>query len=673
MQVKRLYGFWLAVLTAAALPTRGLPAATAPDLTIATREIEAVLDTASMSVDLRHLAGGATWRMSREGTGEFVYEQNGEIHEVSLADSRAKSVARLSSQALLVTLADFRLELLISLEEGTGRLTFQVIPLEEDHGFTIKGLIYPRPFEVPQRADCYSFFPYEQGVLIPGNWDREEDFCDPIQFGDQKRLDLQGRLMNLPSHWWDYQGWDQAGLIFGLRMGCFGAVQPGSGFLAIVDDNCRMDIYLHVRHTPGRPTDYRLYWRSSMGRFGYPRTVTYQFRKDAGYASLIRLYRDYYGSLGYLKTLAEKDRENPTLEKLKGAVNLSVSVFQRDHRTFAFKIYHTFHEIGDLVDEFRTRTGYDRASVSFTGWQRYGHDQEYPDIIPPNMYAGGPFALDTLARRVEGLGYVFGLRTDNYCDITLDSPSFDEEVTLKDSRGKSFRRSTWGGGVNSLICPEWALRFLRRNFEVGRTDYPAVRGLLDTAAPQFYLLGNYVCNWECYDPRHPLTRNENRRQQAEIFQYFQDKKILLFIEHQNDWVAPWIFFTRTRRAHEGVYGKDEEGRVQGIPVPLWQLVFHDCTFVAGDGLLYSLLWGAQAGLNLPLTQDPQRIEDALLVARLHRAIGFDEMTGHRFLSADYQVQETTFSSGAKVRVDFSKNQYRITGVPGITDEVRQAR
>ena len=649
------------------------PAASGEDYRIESKDLQVTLELATMSVDVKHLRTGVTWRMSRDGAREFVYESEGEIHEVGLADSRRKKVTRLGKSALLVTLADYRLEVLIWIDEQAGELSFKFTPLEEDHRFTIKGLIYPRPFEVPLKSDCYSFFGFSQGVLIPGDWDAKEDINNPIQFDDHQRLKLHGELMGRPSNWWDYQEWDQAGLIYPLRMACFGAVQPGSGFLATVADHCRMDNYLHVKHNPGEHTNYRIYWRPTMGVFGYPRVIHYHFEKNAGYSRLIKHFRQYYRELGYLKTLAEKNRENPKVEELKGAINLRARISRHDHRTFTHTVYNTFHQVGRQVEEFRQRVGADRATLRFTGWQRYGHDQEYPDIMPPMMYAGGPKGLDSLAKAVKKMGYLFGLATDNYCDITLDSPSFDEEVTLKDSRGKYFRRSTWGAGVNSLICPIWSMRFLRRNFEVGRTDYPGVYGLLKTARPDCYLLGNYVCNWECYDPRHPLTRNENRRALADIFQYFKDQKILLTIEHHNDWVVPWIVSARTRAAHDGVYGQDRAGRTRGVPIPLWQLAFHDCTHVTGDNYLYALLWGAQASMGLPVTGDQRRIDDVLLLAKLHRAIGWDEMTDHRFLSDDYKVQETTFSSGAKVRVDFNKRQFKITGVPGITSEVRQAR
>ncbi|MFC2076928.1 DUF5696 domain-containing protein [candidate division KSB1 bacterium] len=635
------------------------------------RGIEAVLDPAAMTVDVKH--GGVTWTMSRDGAREFVYEQDGVIHEVSLADSKDKTITRLGESSVLVGLNDFRLEVLIWIDGESGELCFKLIPGEEDHQYTIKGVIYPRMFLVPKKRDSYSFFSWHQGFMIPGDWDQEVDYNNPAQFDNEARAKQWGELMARPQAWWETQDRIQPTIIHHNKMGCFGAVQPRSGFIGIIDDACRMDSWMHVKHTPGEHTFYRLLWRPTMGKFSYPRIVRYHFEKDAGYVGLVKQYRKYYDRLGYSKTLAQKNDENPKVEKLRGAINLGTRVSSHDKRNFTHEVYNTFHDIGLQMEEFKDKVGYDRASVAFTGWQRYGHDQEYPDIMPPMMYAGGPLGLDSLATKVQGMGYIFSLRTDNYYDITLDSASFDEEVTIKDQRGKYPKRSTWAAGVNSFLCTRWAIRFLKRNFEVGRTDYPPVLGLLATAHPDYYWLGNYVSNWECYDPRHPLSRNENREALTDIFKYFQELGVLLSIEHFIDWSLPYLVGVRTRAVHRGVYGLNRTGRTISIPLPLWQLAFHDCAYVTGDNYLYALLWGARSDLRLPVPSDQRRIDDALLLAKLHRAVGWDKMTDHKFLSDDFSVQETAFSSGARVWVDFENSRFKITGVPGIEPTVRAAR
>ena len=135
MPGKRRYPYHLVKIFAfsALLIMAWKSAAIAQSYKIAAKDLEATVDLATMSVDVKHLASGVIWRMSRKGAREFVYEKDGEISQVSLADSRDKKVTRLGKGAVLVTLADFRFEILILIDEETGELAFKLIPLEEDH------------------------------------------------------------------------------------------------------------------------------------------------------------------------------------------------------------------------------------------------------------------------------------------------------------------------------------------------------------------------------------------------------------------------------------------------------------------------------------------------------------------------------------------------------------
>ena len=45
-----------------------------------------------------------------------------------------------------------------------------------------------------------------------------------------------------------------------------------------------------------------------------------------------------------------------------------------------------------------------------------------------------------------------------------------------------------------------------------------------------------------------------------------------------------------------------------------------------------------------------------------RAVGYDEMTDHRFLNADRSLQESCFSSGARILVNFSSAAINHDGV-----------
>jgi hypothetical protein len=45
----------------------------------------------------------------------------------------------------------------------------------------------------------------------------------------------------------------------------------------------------------------------------------------------------------------------------------------------------------------------------------------------------------------------------------------------------------------------------------------------------------------------------------------------------------------------------------------------------------------------------------------HERIGTAEMTNHRFLTADFDVEETTFSTGNKIVCNFSDNPFSYEG------------
>ena len=43
-----------------------------------------------------------------------------------------------------------------------------------------------------------------------------------------------------------------------------------------------------------------------------------------------------------------------------------------------------------------------------------------------------------------------------------------------------------------------------------------------------------------------------------------------------------------------------------------------------------------------------------------RDVGYAEMTGHRFLSQDRDIQQTTFSNGVTITVNFGSKSFRLS-------------
>ena len=121
---------------------------------------------------------------------------------------------------------------------------------------------------------------------------------------------------------------------------------------------------------------------------------------------------------------------------------------------------------------------------------------------------------------------------------------------------------------------------------------------------------------------------------------------------------------------------------EGVPVPLYNLVYHDCVIEPWmmdkvseeeDYMLYALLNGGAPYLirdaaypNFDGAFDDkvklslkENIERSKIVSDLHEKVAKCEMLRHEMMNGDYMVQETSFSDGTKVRVDFRKQSYEI--------------
>ena len=631
---------------------------------IENERLQVEIPVATMSLHVTDKATGFTWRMTDEPFDEVVIERDGDVSRHILAGSRAMSAHRLGPSALMLRFADYRLQLLLFLEEN--RLEVQITPEEENDRFRIKGVVYPRPFALSRSDAACLVAPFQQGLMIPGDWPEEASFGDVWDFGDEKRMQTYGELFDVDVNWWSsFRPGYPPTLINNMLMPWWGGVEAKGTFLAVLDEACWPDSYLWVTHPEGGPTTYRLMWLPSHGRLGFPRRMAFHFYEEGDYVSLCKAYREIAEAQGKCATLREKNDRNPTVGQLMGAVNTTLRFLSHDCRRFQHRVTQTFSEGADRVAAFTGETGL-RLHVQVRGWQQWGHDIQYPDLVPPAPDAGGPVAFDRMAARIQEFGHVFGLGGDNYHDVAVDSPLYDESMLLRYADGSTNRRNFWASGLTSMVCAGVALKYLRRNFEVGRTDYPATKGLLETAHPDTYWIGNYISTYECYDPRHPMTRTTYWEAQREIFQYINDCGLLLNNEHPKDWAAPYFYMARTRQARTGVYGYDRSGDTLGVPVPLWGLVFHDCLITGGDNALLQMMNGSPPSIDLTDYTEGS-LDRTGIHARLQAAVGYEPMVSHRFLSEDRSVQQSEFANGVVVWIDEASGRFKVNGVEDIPE------
>ena len=205
---------------------------------------------------------------------------------------------------------------------------------------------------------------------------------------------------------------------------------------------------------------------------------------------------------------------------------------------------------------------------------------------------------------------------------------------------------------------------------------------------------------ERYNPAHPMTRRDSRKAKTDLLKMLCEKfSIVVGAEQGMDAFVPWCDYfegmspTCARMPHgRAGYGRGDmfrdDGRVpkqltaseldrverfglnEKYRIPLFELVYHDCVCSHWYWYDYSnhpiCFWKKRDCFNALYGTAPMYIfnyaqwrkrkvefvESWKRVGGIARSSGFSEMTCHRVLSPDCSVQETRFTNGLSVVVDF---------------------
>ena len=106
-----------------------------------------------------------------------------------------------------------------------------------------------------------------------------------------------------------------------------------------------------------------------------------------------------------------------------------------------------------------------------------------------------------------------------------------------------------------------------------------------------------------------------------------------------------------------------------IPVPLYNLVYHDAVMISyGEGraggrknLLLGILCGGMS--ELPVTTRPDKDATSLALIKqmsaLNKRVALLEMTDHAFLDKDRHQERSTFADGTTVTVNWSDETVKV--------------
>jgi hypothetical protein len=447
----------------------------------------------------------------------------------------------------------------------------------------------------------------------------------------------------------------------GICMAFFGATDGQRGYMAIIEtpDDASIDI----RRSEGRLCVVPL-WEPQKGKFGYARKLRYIFFDKGGHAAMCKRYRAYAQKIGLFKTLKQKQQENPNVDLLIGAVN----VWCWDKDALA------------IVGELKS------AGIERILWS----NQQQP--------AG-----------IKAMNEMPGVLTSRY-DIYQDL--MDPQVVKEKLRGvhSDWTQAAWPKDIMldqngnwrkgwqvkgkdgqmypcGVLCDKQALKYARERIPEDLATHPYRCRFIDTTT---------ASPWrECYHPEHPMTRGESRHYKMELLRYVSEEtKLVTGGETGHDAAVPYVHYFEGMLSL-GPYRVPDAGRDMSriwdeVPqnvakfqlghkyrLPLWELVYHDCVVAQwywGDyNNKLPALWDKRDLFNLlygtpPMfmfnrefwQQNKERFARSYKdVCPVVRDVGYAEMTDHRFLTPDRDVQQTQFANGVTITVNFGTTPYRL--------------
>ena len=458
--------------------------------------------------------------------------------------------------------------------------------------------------------------------------------------------------------------WDGKTLGGFMSMPWFGAADLASGQGYVCIFSTPVDVSYRGRKVKGADREVlsaQPVFQPQKGTLGYPRQLLYHFADRGGYVALAKRYRAYAKTRGLVKTLAEKRRERPSIDRLVGAVNIYCSDFAN------------VAELKKLGIEWAMISGFSKDNVRKINELGYlsSHYDIYTDLYASNSPAakwerceGFAFPQDVI-KKADGSSQV------GWCPFT------DKKTGIKHP--------------SYVICWMCGLRTLREKMPKRLAESPFTAYFLDCVTAT----GLY----ECYDLSHPLTRTMDRETRVKQLDYLtRELGLVAGSEQGRDWAVPVsdyfegvmstaAFFANPKEIHampfetlspDPKFARYEEyGTNPWRRVPLFQLVYGDCcetTWRWGDNshrmpylwwkkdllaMVHAamptwVLWKQQQEL---FTNNLERFKACFdTVCRWRRAVGYSEMVNHERLTKDGLVQRSTFANGASVTVNFSDEQ-----------------
>lgn len=612
----------LAVILSAPAPARaGEPAAVLKTLQNEALEVTLRTDASTVIHDRLH---DRTWK-----TGPVALQQKGrvEIGQVWLTDTRDLTTQYPGRFAGVAEGDDIRFTLKGRQEQVMGTFLVNVsldgewlVYRVEEIDDSIPSLVYPPPIQ-------------SEAIVIPKG------------VGEIHRdAQLQGMY---PRHIYPFYT--------RLNMRFLGGLKGEGAWIGIFDEGFE-DAMGFVANRTATPIMTR-----SLDEWRHGFTWRLKFI-EGDYVDLAKTYRRWIQDLGWFVSLEDKIAANPDLKSFLGGrafwINFALptrkdgyaedflipdELMEQERREGPVRVLYTYTEMKAQIERLK-ELGLRKGFVKLGGWINGGYDDSHQDVWPPEPALGPVSELRALLASKPPL--LVGLH-DNNQDMYAHTPSFPRGVD-RNADGTLLTGGAWAGGQAYILNSRHSVEYARRNWENIRTLEPRAMLVDIITAMQLY---------QSFEPGDELTKHQDRLAKEELMKFYKDQGILLGSEEPADFAVPYLDWYENRHR-----------RTPGVSIPLWPLVFHDAAFGTRyggvgrnegyPGWLEDMLWGYLPHFSIRPGWDQEELFQSLdHVDRWHERIGTAEMTDHRFLTDDFTVEQTTFSTGDRIICNFGEKPF----------------
>lgn len=448
----------------------------------------------------------------------------------------------------------------------------------------------------------------------------------------------------------------------GLSMAWYGLLTDGSGVLTSIE---RSDDFIVAFRRRGGIFEAQPFWMGEKGQMGYARRLRTTFYDRADHVTLALGYREEAKRKGLWVPLVEKNRKNPNVVRVARGANVwtwgdQKAEFAADLHAAGFR--NVLWSGGGTPAELK--------AIRALGFVTSRYDI-YQDVMDPAKLSSLPWVHpdwttgawpDKLVRKADG--------------------DWERGWVVQDRAGDDV--------PCAVCCDLEALDFARERIGNELKTHPFEARFIDTTTASAYR--------ECYDPRHPVTRAQSRKARMELLDVVTEFGLVTGSETGHEASVPHLVFFEGMMSL-GPYRVPDAGTNPPKPydtlpenvltfqigsnyrVPLWQLVFGDCTVSTwywGDFNNKHLgtwktrdLWNALYGTPPMYFTDragfakdrAEFIRSYRLVMPVVERVAMAAMTGHRFLTTDRTVQRSEWSNGVRVTVNFGDRAQSVDGKP----------